>query len=101
MRGDLIQIDASQHDWFLNGQKVTLHGAIDDATHKIVALYFCKNECLLGYFQVLMQVMCNTGGLPQAIYSDRSSCFFVTKQNLEKCTIQEQLAGAEKTETQL
>ena len=29
--GDLIQIDASRHGWFMNGQKITLHGAIDDA----------------------------------------------------------------------
>ena len=46
--GDLIQIDASCHDWFMNGQEIALHEAIDDATHKIVGLYFCANECLLG-----------------------------------------------------
>ena len=46
--GDLIQIDASRHDWFMNGQEIALHEAIDDATHKIVGLYFCANECLLG-----------------------------------------------------
>lgn len=61
--GDLIQIDASLHDWFMNGHKVTLHGAIDDATHKIVALYFCVNECLLGYYQLLWQIFIRTGGL--------------------------------------
>ena len=75
--GDLIQIDASLHDWFMNGKKVTLHGAIDDATHKIVALYFCVNECLLGYYQLLWQIFIRTGGLlPRAIYSDRAQCFF-------------------------
>ena len=51
--GDLIQIDGCSHDWFMNGHKITLHGAIDDATHKVVALYFCANECLLGYYQLL------------------------------------------------
>ena len=95
--GDLIQIDASLHDWFMNGHKVTLHGAIDDATHKVVALYFCANECLLGYYQLLWQIFTRTGGLlPRAIYSDRSSCFFVNRG----ATLEEQLAGAEKSETQ-
>lgn len=95
--GDLIQIDGSSHDWFMNGHKVCLHGAIDDATHKVVALYFCENECLLGYYQLLFQVFERTGGkLPRAIYSDRSSCFFVNRG----ATLEEQLAGAEKAQTQ-
>lgn len=95
--GDLVQIDASLHDWFMNGHKVTLHGAIDDATHKIVALYFCVNECLLGYYQLLWQIFIRTGGLlPCAIYSDRAQCFFTTRG----ATLEEQLGGAEKSETQ-
>lgn len=95
--GDLIQIDGSSHDWFMTGRKVCLHGAIDDATHKVIALYFCENECLLGYFQLLYQTFERTGGkLPLAIYSDRSSCFFVNRG----ATIEEQLAGAEKSATQ-
>ena len=95
--GDTIQIDGSRHDWLMNGRKITLHGAIDDATHKVVALYFCENECLLGYYQLLWQVFNRTGGmLPRAIYSDRSSCFFVNRG----ATLEEQLAGAEKSETQ-
>lgn len=95
--GDLIQIDGSSHDWFMTGHKVCLHGAIDDATHKVVALYFCENECLLGYYQLLRQVMTRTGGkLPRSIYSDRSSCFFVNRGP----TLEEQLQGAEKTSTQ-
>lgn len=95
--GDLIQIDGARRDWLMNGRKITLHGAIDDATHKVVALYFCENECLLGYYQLLWQVFNRTGGmLPRAIYSDRSSCFFVNRG----ATLEEQLAGAEKSETQ-
>lgn len=95
--GDLIQVDGSRHDWLMDGHKITLHGAIDDATHKVVALYFCENECLLGYYQLLWQVFRRTGGLlPRAIYSDRSSCFFVSRG----ATLEEQLAGAERAETQ-
>lgn len=94
--GDLVQIDGSLHDWFMNGHKITLHGAIDDATHKVVALYFCENECLLGYYELLKEILKNTGGLPRAIYSDRSEIFFVTRG----ATLEEQLAGAEKSTTQ-
>lgn len=95
--GDLVQIDGCTHDWFMTGHKACLHGAVDDATHEIVALYFCENECLLGYYQLLRQAFTRTGGrLPRAIYSDRSACFFVSRG----ATLEEQLAGAEKTETQ-
>jgi len=94
--GDMVQIDGSRHDWFLNGKKITLHGAVDDATHKVVALYFCENECLLGYYELLKQIVNKTGGLPSAVYSDRSQIFFTSRgANLE-----EQLAGAEKSSTQ-
>ncbi len=93
--GDLVQIDGSTHDWLMNGRKICLHGAIDDATHKVVALYFCENECLLGYFQMLRMVG-EKYGIPRAIYSDRSSCFFVSRG----ATLEEQLAGAERTRTQ-
>ncbi|UTC66031.1 MULTISPECIES: ISNCY family transposase [unclassified Treponema] len=94
--GDLVQVDASRHDWFLNGHKVTLHGAIDDATHEIVALYFCENECLLGYNELIKQILARKGGLPRAIYTDRAAIFFVSRG----ATLEEQLAGAEKTSTQ-
>ena len=94
--GDLVQIDGSRHDWFLDGRKITLHGAIDDATHKIVALYFCENECLLGYYELLKQILKKTKGLPRAVYSDRSQIFFTSRG----ATIDEQLNGAEKSSTQ-
>ena len=100
--GDLIQIDASRHDWFMNGQEIALHEAIDDATHKIVGLYFCANECLLGYYQLLTQVMCSTGGLPSAIYSDRDSyrfSFYRRKQMRFTASLQQ--ANLRRTEREL
>lgn len=39
-------------------------------------------------------------GLPAAIYSDRSSCFFVVKESREKLTLSEQLAGKTENRTQ-
>lgn len=75
--GELIQMDASKHDWFLNGTYTNLHGAIDDATHTITGLYFCDNECRLGYNQVLKQTFENYG-IPEAVYIDRHSAFVST-----------------------
>lgn len=41
-----------------------------------------------------------TGGFPEAAYTDRSEIFFVTKESLNKITIEEQLQGYEKRQTQ-
>ena len=81
--GDLVQVDGSRHDWFLNGHRLTLHGAIDDATHEIVGLYFCENECLLGYNEIMKQIAARKGGFPRAIYYDRSSIFFTSNRRVQ------------------
>ncbi|MGE5583974.1 MAG: hypothetical protein ACM309_00315 [Bacillota bacterium] len=74
--GMLVQCDASPFAWFESrGPWATLHGAIDDATSKVLGLFFRPTEDLLGYLQVLGQVM--TGyGLPVALYSDQHTIFF-------------------------
>ena len=36
--GELVQIDATPYPWFGNGINYALHGAIDDATGKVVGL---------------------------------------------------------------
>lgn len=48
----------------------TQHGFIDDATGAITGLYMCKNECLLGYNEVLRQTL-TLYGIPQSLYPDR------------------------------
>jgi len=98
--GELLQLDGCKHDWFMNKHKTVIHGMIDDATHKPTALYMCENECLLGYQEALRRTNEKYGGFPEAVYSDRSSIFCVTKESLEKVSIQEQLAGIDKSETQ-
>ena len=77
--GELVQMDASKHDWFLNGQYATCHGAVDDATHTVTALYFCENECRLGYNEVLRLTWQNYG-VPEAYYIDRHSSFVKNKR---------------------
>lgn len=77
--GELVQMDGSCHDWFMNGQYETIHGGIDDATHKITGLYMCLNECRLGYNEVLRQTWTRYG-VPLAYYIDRHSSFVASKR---------------------
>jgi len=72
--GSLVQIDASPYDWLGCGTTYALHGSIDDATGQIVGLYLCKNECMLGYHEVMRRMISNYG-IPDAIYADRHTIF--------------------------
>lgn len=95
--GMMLQIDASPFDWFGLGQEYSLHGAIDDATGKIVALYMCKNECLQGYFEI-MRLVINKKGIPVSLYADRHTIFLSPKDG--KLTIEDQLQGIQVKDTQ-
>jgi len=73
--GLLLQVDATPFTWFKGDSKrYALHGAIDDATSQITGLYLCKNECLLGYFNMLERTICNYG-IPISLYADRHTIF--------------------------
>lgn len=95
--GELLQLDASRHDWFMNGTYSTLHGAIDDATHTVTGLYFCDNECRLGYNEVLRQTFLSFGK-PESVYIDRHSSF-VTTPHGRKFTLEEKLAREKSSDT--
>ena len=97
--GMMLQADGTPFDWFGNGEKYSLHGFIDDATGKITGLYMCKNECLLGYLEVLRQTLENYG-IPISLYPDKYSVFFPPKKVDDHITIEEQLNGREKGITQ-
>ena len=97
--GMMLQADGTPFDWFEIGQKYSLHGFIDDATGKITGLYMCKNECLLGYLEVLRQTLENYG-IPISLYPDKYSVFFPPKKVDDHITIEEQLYGREKGITQ-
>ena len=87
----LVQLDASPFDWFEGrGPKLELHGAIDDATSKVLALYFRPNEDLRGYLEVLERMTADYG-IPRAVYTDGHTIFFSPKK--DKLTIEEELAG--------
>lgn len=76
-------------------EKFSLHGFIDDATGKVTGAYICKNECLLGYLEALRQTLTNFG-IPQALYPDRHSVFFINSKKDDDLSIEEQLAGINK-----
>ena len=71
--GEMLQMDASIHDW-LPGGKTALHLAIDDATSKIVGAYFEEQETLSGYYHVLYQVLTRYG-IPYMFFTDRRTIF--------------------------
>lgn len=95
--GMLVQIDASPHPWIIGGDSFSLHGAIDDATGKVLALFFTQNECLEGYFEIMEQII-KHHGIPISIYCDRHTIF--VSPNDGKLTIEEQLEGKQVSLTQ-
>lgn len=69
--GMLVQVDGSRHDWLEGrGPWLTLVGAIDDATSKLVFGTFRDEEDSAGYLQLVRDIT-RTHGLPGAIYRDR------------------------------
>lgn len=95
--GELVQADGTPFDWFNIGIKYSLHGFVDDATGKILGLYMCEHECLLGYLEVLRQMLTNYG-IPKTLYPDKYSVFFPNPK--QKITIEEELEGKKIPTTQ-
>lgn len=86
-KGEMIQMDASMHEWF-GGVTTHLHAAIDDATGMIVGAYFDKQETLNGYYRVTEQILLNYG-IPYMFFTDRRTVFeYKQKKNpsIEKDT---------------
>lgn len=90
--GEMVQMDASSFDWLNNGSYLHLHGAIDDATGRILALHFEKEETFDGYCELMFQ-MNQDGHLPREIYTDARTVFVYDSKKKEKLTLEEELAG--------
>jgi len=96
--GLLLQTDGSRHDWLEGrGPRLTLVGAIDDATGRMTAATFRDQEDVAGYLTVLRETV-RRHGIPLAIYRDRHTLFETPKSSLQ--TLEEQLADT-RTPTQL
>lgn len=86
-----MQIDGSRHDWLEGrGSWMSLIGAIDDATGKVLYALFREQEDAIGYFQ-LLRTMVTTHGIPMAIYHDGHAVF--ERSEYEPESLEEQLAG--------
>lgn len=85
--GELLQIDASLHNWFGDKYpKATLHGAIDDATGTVMGLWFCKEETLNGYYEMMWQILTKYG-IPEGLYGDNRTIFEYRKLSEKGQTI--------------
>lgn len=96
--GELVQLDASKHDWFSNGGYSYLHGAIDDATSRVLALCFAEEELTEAYFDIMWDINASYG-LPLAVYTDARTIFINTRGE-DKLSIEQQLAGINPRQTQ-
>lgn len=90
--GSLVQLDGSPFDWLEDrGPRLTLLGAIDDATGTVLALHFRPAEDLHGY-ATLLQQLGTQYGLPLALYGDRLNVFV---RNDPHWSLAEELQGAQ------
>lgn len=90
--GELVQMDASQFDWLGNGSYLHLHGAIDDATGKILALHFDHEETFDAYCE-LMFSMNHDDHLPKELYTDSRTIFHYDSQKRPRISLEDELAG--------
>jgi transposase len=87
--GLLLQTDGSRHDWLEErGPRLTLVGAIDDATGVVTGATFREQEDVAGYLMVLRDTI-RRHGVPLAIYRDRHGIFETPKGM--PLTLEEQL----------
>lgn len=90
-RGMLLQVDGSDHDWLEGrGQRLTLVGAIDDATGEVSYALFREEEDAQGYFLLLRHIV-KSHGIPLALYHDRHGIFVRSPRDKE--SLEEELEG--------
>jgi len=87
-RGDLVQIDGSEHDWFEGrGERTVLMVMIDDATNTTLARFYPAEDTAAAYdiFERYVRLY----GLPTALYPDRDSIYVCTRE----ASLEEELAN--------
>lgn len=97
--GELVEMDASSFDWLSNGTRLHLHGALDDATGKILALHLEEQETHHGYAELIFQMNQNNQ-LPQELYVDRRGVFLVNQGKTKKQSLEDELAGTPHPQSQ-
>ena len=83
--GELVQIDGSDHAWFEDrGPRCTLLVFIDDATGKLLELWFVPEETFFAYCEAARHYF-ECYGKPLAFYTDKHGIFRVNQpQSLGK-----------------
>jgi transposase len=77
--GELVQIDGSDHAWFEGrGPRCTLLVFIDDATGRLLELWFVARESFFGYCEAARHYF-ERCGKPVAFYSDKHGIFRVNQ----------------------
>lgn len=79
--GELVQIDGSPHDWFEGrAEKCVLLVMVDDATSRLMHLWFVEAETTFNYFAAVRAYI-RQYGKPLAFYSDKYGVFRVNIPN--------------------
>ncbi|MCP5069511.1 MAG: ISNCY family transposase, partial [bacterium] len=79
-RGELIQIDGCDHEWFEErAGRCTLLVFVDDATSALMELLFCESESAFSYFAAMRSYL-EQHGKPVTLYSDKATVFRVNKK---------------------
>lgn len=78
-RGDLVQIDGSEHDWFEGrGPRAVMMVMIDDATNRTLARFYTGEDTAAAYD--IFDRYVGLYGLPTALYPDRDSIYVCTRE---------------------
>jgi len=79
-RGELIQIDGCDYEWFEErAPRCTLLVFVDDATGALMELRFCESESAFSCFTAMRSYL-EQHGKPVALYSDKAGVFRVNKK---------------------
>jgi transposase len=79
--GELVQLDGSPYDWFEGrAPACTLLVYIDDATGRLLELWFTEAETTFSYFEATEHYL-RRYGKPLALYSDKLGVFRVNQPN--------------------
>jgi transposase len=92
-RGELIQIDGSDHRWFEERNPAcTLLVYIDDDTSELMELHFTQTESTFSYFAATRSYL-ERHGKPLAFYSDKASVIRMNNPTPLEATVTPSLQG--------